>query len=150
VLDVSLVICWLLWFVSESERFDFQNHLEHQGPKQFIMLRYSCFDDMINVFYANHRITNDGILWPEVNCKRIIIQPSDWMSLAKLNYQGLQLNVATYPKHLNYYCDTTFAVMLRLGIKTHNVINVGVLSMNDKLLHYMFVHILISRLNNYS
>ena len=86
----------------EEAGLKFQNHLERQRLKQFLMLRYSCFDIMIKFFYANLRITNDGILCSKVNCKRIIIQPPDWFLLVKLNYQRFQLNGATPLGHLSY------------------------------------------------
>jgi len=134
----------------EEARFEFQNHLEHHGLKQILMLRYSCFDIMIKVFHSNLRITVDGILCSGVNCKRIIIPPSDWWLLVKLNYQGLQWNGATPPEHLNYARDTTLASILRLGMEAHNLRNVGVLSVNDRLLHCKFIHILCPRHSNYS
>jgi len=133
----------------EEAGFEFQNHLECQRLKQFLMLRYSCFEVMIKVFYSNLRITDDDILCSEVNRKRIIIQPPDWLSLVKFNYQGLQLNGATPIEHLNYDYDMTLAGMLRLRMEAHNLKNVDVLSMNDKLLYYTFVHILCHRHNNY-
>ena len=86
----------------EEARFEFQNHLERSGLKQFLMLRYSCIDVMIKVLYANLRIIFDDILYLEVNHKRIITQPPYWFSLVKLNYKGLQLNSATPHEHLNY------------------------------------------------
>jgi len=86
----------------EEAWFEFQNYLERQGLKQFLMLRYSCFDVMIKVFHANLRITDGCILCSEVNHKKIIKQPPDWMLLAKLNYQGLQLNGVNPYEHLNY------------------------------------------------
>jgi len=45
---------------------------------------------------------------------------------------------------------TTLVGMLRPRMEAHILINVGVLSVSDKLLHYMFVHILCPWHSNYS
>jgi len=51
------------------------------------MLKYPYFEDLIRDFYSNMRITNDGNLYYEVNKKRIVITPSDWMTLPHLKYK---------------------------------------------------------------
>jgi len=74
--------------------FEFNHNLECQGLKQFVMLRYGCFEDMMKVFYANLHITDDGTLCSKANRKRIIVGPSYWVALAKLRYQRMKVNVA--------------------------------------------------------
>lgn len=54
-----------------------------------------CFEDMIRVFYANLRITDHGVLYSEVNRNWIVVTPPDWMHLAHLKYEGLQLMLQT-------------------------------------------------------
>jgi len=58
-------------------------------------------------------MTAYGDLQSEVSNKKIIIAPSDWMPLAHLHYEGLEVSYPNIPKHLNYDRELALNSMLK-------------------------------------
>jgi len=86
------------WFRKEGVQF--QNHLIFQQLQTFVTLQHAYCDDLIKVFYSNLKMTADGNLQSEVSNKKIIIAPSNWMPLAHLHYEGLEVSYPNIPEHL--------------------------------------------------
>ena len=92
----------------------------------------------------------DGNLQSEVSNKKIIIAPFDWMSLAHLHYEGLEVLYPNIPENFNYDRELALNSMLRPEFQGQGVKNVGSLTVNDRLLHYSYVHILRLRSTNFA
>jgi len=58
-------------------------------------------------------MTANGNLESEVSNKKIIIAPSDWMPLAHLHYEGLEVSYPNILEHLNYNRELALNSMLR-------------------------------------
>ncbi|RDX58275.1 hypothetical protein CR513_62420, partial [Mucuna pruriens] len=72
----------------------------------------------------NLSISNDGDLCSKINNIKIQVRPQNWLTIANLKYHGP-------------------------GVKLR-VINVSNLTIEDRLLHYRYVHILIPHGSNYN
>jgi len=95
-------------------------------------------------------MTADGNLQSEVSNKKIIIAPSDWMPLAHLHYEVLEVSYPNILEHLNYDRELALNSMLRPEFQSHGVKNVGSLIVDDRLLHYSYDHILRPRQTNFA
>ncbi|KAK8464002.1 hypothetical protein PHAVU_011G095800 [Phaseolus vulgaris] len=113
--------------------FEFQNLLNWQGLQPFLGINLPYYEDLVRVFYTNAKFTPAGHLAIEICGKMIHIKEIDWMSIAHLQYDGLALSS-----------------MIREDVEGQNLKNVGSLKMNDRLLHYTWVHILCPRGSNYA
>nr|KYP65968.1 hypothetical protein KK1_012246 [Cajanus cajan] len=120
----------------------FHHHIEYQGLQHFVALKCDFFEDLIKVFYSNLRVSEAGFLYSDVNKTKIKIKPSDWLTLAGLKYQGHKLAFPNIPEEMQFDCHIALTSMIRLELQGRNVINVGSLNINDRLLHYVYVHIL--------
>jgi len=100
---------------------------------------------LIRVFYTNVKITLFGDLAIEICGRMIHIKEMDWMNIAHFRYDGLKLTPETIPEELNFDRELALSSMIH-----ENVINVGSLKMNDRLLHYTWVHILCPRGSNFA
>ena len=138
----------LPWF--RKEGFQFQNHLVFQQLLTFVTLQHAYYDDLIKVFYSNLKMTTDGNLQSEVSDKKIIISPSDWMPLAHLQYEGLEVSYLNIPEYLNYNREFALNSMLRPEFQGQGLRNVASLTVDDRLLHYVYVHILRPRSTNFA
>ncbi|XP_022642529.1 uncharacterized protein LOC106774437 isoform X3 [Vigna radiata var. radiata] len=69
---------------------------------------------------------------------------------AHLKYQGQQLSFPTIPDDLPYNRDMAFSDMIRPELQGQNVKTVGAMNVNDRLLHYVLVHILSPRATNFA
>ncbi|KAL2341132.1 hypothetical protein Fmac_009072 [Flemingia macrophylla] len=128
----------------------FHHHLEFQGSKHFVAMSSSYFEDLIKVFYSNLRVSEAGYLYSEVNKTKIKMKPADWLIVPGLKYEGHKLSFTNMPEDIEYDRDTTLASMIRLEMQGRNVRNVGSLNINDRLLHYVYVHILAPRSSNFA
>jgi len=81
--------------------------------------------------------------------KKITISPSDWMPLTHLHYEGLEVSYPNIPEHLNYERESTLNSMLRLEFQSQGLRNIASLTVDDRLLHYVYVHILRQRSTNF-
>ena len=90
----------LSWFAQQG--FQFQDHLVYQGLQQFVTLKGPYYDDVMKAFYSNLKVIEEGNLLSEVNNKKIIVTPCDWMLLARLKYDGVHLSYPNIPERLNY------------------------------------------------
>jgi len=104
----------------------------------------------MKVFYSNLKMTADGNLQSEVSNKKITISPSDWMPLAHLQYEGLEVSYPNIPEHLNYDRELALNSMLRPEFQGQGLRNVASLTVDDWLLHYIYVHILRPRSTNFA
>nr|KYP73466.1 hypothetical protein KK1_006091 [Cajanus cajan] len=102
----------------------FHHHIEYQGLQHFVALKCDFFEDLIKVFYSNLRVPEAGFLYSDVNKTKIKINQFDR--------------------------DIAQTSMIRPELQGRNVRNVGSLNINDRLLHYVYVHILAPRSNNFS
>ena len=80
----------------------------------------------------------------------IHIKEIDWMTIAHLRYDGLKLTPGTILEELNFDRALALSSMIREDVEGENLKNVGSLKMNDRLLHYTWVHILCLRGSNYA
>ncbi|WVY94008.1 hypothetical protein V8G54_033096 [Vigna mungo] len=127
----------------------FHHHLQFQGLEEFVSMECPYFEDLIRVFYSNLRVEN-GYLYTEVNKTKIEMKPADWLTIAHLKYQGQQLSFPTIPDDLPYNRDMAFSDMIRPELQGQNVKTVGAMNVNDRLLHYVLVHILSPRATNFA
>ncbi|KAL2339779.1 hypothetical protein Fmac_007719 [Flemingia macrophylla] len=128
----------------------FHHHLEFQGLKHFVAISSSYFEDLIKVFYSNLRVFQVGYLYSEVNKTKIKMKPADWLIVAGLKYEGHKLSFTNMPEDIDYDCDIALASMIRPEMQGRNVRNVGSLNINDRLLHYVYVHISAPRSSNFA
>jgi len=66
----------------------------------------------------------------------------DWKNIAHLRYEGLKLTLGTIPEEVNFDRALALPSMIREDVEGKNVRNVSSLKMNDRILHYTWVHIL--------
>ncbi|ESW30631.1 hypothetical protein PHAVU_002G169500 [Phaseolus vulgaris] len=130
--------------------FEFQNLLNWQGLQPFLGINLPYYEDLVRVFYTNEKITPVGHFAIEICEKMIHIKEIDWMTIAHLQYDGLKLTPGTIPEELNFDRALAVSSMIHEDVKGENLKNVGSLKMNDRLLHYTWVHILCPRGSNYA
>ncbi|ESW13068.1 hypothetical protein PHAVU_008G165300 [Phaseolus vulgaris] len=130
--------------------FEFQNLLNWQGLQPFLGINLPYYEDLVRVFYPNAKITPVGHLAIEICGKIIHIKEIDWMTIAHLQYDSLKLTLGTIPEELNFDRALALSSMIREEVEGENLKNVGSLKMNDRLLHYTWMHILCPRGSNYA
>jgi len=130
--------------------FEFQNLLNFQHLQPFLGMKPPYYEELVQVFYTNLKITPLGELAIEICGKRININEMDWMNIADLRYGGVKLTPGTIPEECNFDQALALSSMLREDVQGQNVRNVGSLKMNDHLLHYTWVHILCPRGSNFT
>lgn len=130
--------------------FEFQNLLNWQGLQPFLGINLPYYEDLIRVFYTNVKITPVGHLVIEICGRMIHIKEMDLITIAHLQYDGLKLTPETIPEELNFDRALALSSMIREDVKGENLKNVGSLKMNNRLLHYTWVHILCPRGNNFA
>jgi len=116
----------------------------------FVTLQHAYYDDLMKVFYSNLKMTVDGNLQSEVSNKKITISPSDWMPLAHLRYEGLEISYLNILEHLNYDRELALNSMLRPEFQGQGLRNVANLVVDYRLLHYAYIHILRLRQTNFA
>jgi len=130
--------------------FEFQNLLNWQGLQSFLGINLPYYEDLVRVFYTNVKITPVGHLAIEICGRMIHIKEMDWMTIAHLQYDGLKLTPGRIPEELNFDRALALSSMIREDVEGENLKNVGSLKMNDRLLHYTWVHILCPRGSNFA
>jgi len=133
-----------------SSGFQFQKYLNFQELQQFFSIRLPCYENMVRVFYSNFHLTTQGYLDTQIDTHNIIIRHRDWMYVANLKYDGLLLTPDTIPEDIHFDHQPTLLIMTKEEVHGQNVRNVGSLTMNDKLLHYTWVHMFCPRDSNFS
>ncbi|KAL2318034.1 hypothetical protein Fmac_031910 [Flemingia macrophylla] len=128
----------------------FHHHLEFQGLQHYVSMSCSYYEDLTKVFYSNLRVSQAGHLYSEVNKTKIKMKSADWLIVAGLKYQGHKLSFTNIPEGIDYDRDTALASMIRQEMQGRNVRNAGSLNINDRLLHYVYVHILAPRSSNFA
>lgn len=129
--------------------FEFQNLLNWQSLQPFLGINLPYYEDLVRVFYTNAKFTPAGHLAIEICGKMIHIKEVDWMTIAHLQYDGLKLTPGTIPEEVNFDRALALSTMIREDVEGQNLKNVGSLKMNDRLLHYTWVHMLCPRGSNY-
>jgi len=112
--------------------FKFQNVRNWQGLQPFLGINLLYYEDSVRVFYTNVKITPVGDLAIEICGMMIHIKEMDWMNIAHLRYDGLNLTLGTIPKELNFDRALTLSSMIREDVEDQNARNVGSLKMNDR------------------
>jgi len=72
------------------------------------------------------------------------------MNIVDHRYDGVKLTPKTIPEECNYDRALALSSMIREDVQGQNVRNVGTLKMNDRLLHYTWVHIVCPRESNFA
>ncbi|ESW30399.1 hypothetical protein PHAVU_002G150300 [Phaseolus vulgaris] len=139
VLDYSIYYAYSIF---AAPGFEFQNALNWQGLQPFLGINLPYYEDLVRVFYTNVKITHVGHFAIEICGMMIHIKEMDWMTIAHLQYDGLKLTPGTIPEELNFDRALALSSMIREDVEGENLRNVGSLKMNDRLLHYTWVHIL--------
>ncbi|WVZ20478.1 hypothetical protein V8G54_007800 [Vigna mungo] len=98
--------------------------------------------ELVKVFYTNLKVNGNGHISSKVKSTNIITKPTYWIIICNLSYEGQKLSFQIISEDLlNDECEP-----LNSLVKPHldgwMVRNVGSLNINDRLLHYVFVHIL--------
>ncbi|XP_052726056.1 uncharacterized protein LOC128194456 [Vigna angularis] len=129
----------------------FQQQLLFQGVVQFLTLQGSYYPDLIKVFYSNLKISGKGYLLSEVNKRKIRFKPADWLNVANLKYDSQKLCYSNIPEDFPYDRDMALATMIIPDLQGgQGVLTVGCLNINDRLLHYVTVHMLTPRPGNFA
>ncbi|KAG2400087.1 uncharacterized protein HKW66_Vig0100590 [Vigna angularis] len=128
----------------------FQHNLIHQGVVEFLTLQAPFYPDLIKVFYSNLNISGNGYLISEVHKRRIKFKPADWLNIVNMKYEGQKLSYSTIPDDFPYDREMTLATMVRPEMQGQRVRTVGSLNINDRLLHYVIVHMLSPRPANFA
>jgi len=90
-----------------------------------------------------------GYICTQIDTHNIIIRHRDWMNVTNLKYHGLLLTPITILEDIHFDRQEDLLTMTREEVHNQNVRNVGSLTMNDKLLHYIWVHMLCPRGSNF-
>ena len=130
--------------------FEFQKLLNFQGLQPFLGMKLLYYEDLVRVFYKNMKITPLGHLAIEICGKRININQLDWTNIANLRYDGVKLTFKMIPEKVNFDRALVLPSMIREDVQSKNVRNASSLKMNDRLLHYTWVHIWCPRGSNFS
>ena len=128
--------------------FQFQEYLNFQGLQNFLSIRLPYYEDMVRVFYSNLHLTTQSYLATQIGTHKI--RHRDWMNVANLKYDGLLLTPGTILEDIHFDCQQALLTMTREKVHDQNIRNVGSLTMNDRLLHYTWVHMLCPRGSNFS
>lgn len=101
-------------------------------------MSWSCFiqtEKLQKKVTSTVRLTTGRSLWHHVIwcC---------WPNLSMIEYT---CHIQTSRKRLNYNCQSTLNSMLRPEFEGQNLWNIGSLNVDDWLLHYAYIHILIPR-----
>jgi len=72
------------------------------------------------------------------------------MNVVNLKYDGLLLTPGTIPEDIHFDCQHALLTMTREEVHGQNVRKVGSLTINDKQLHYTWMHMLCPRGSNFS
>jgi len=130
--------------------FQSQEYLNFQGLQNFLSIKLPYYEDMVRVFYSNLHLTTQGYLAIQIGTHKIIIRHRDWMNMANLKYDVLLLTPGTIPENIHFDCQKALLTMTREEVQDQNIRNVGSLTMNDRLLHYTWVHMMCPRGSNFS
>ena len=122
--------------------FQFQNHLNFQGLQHFLRMKFLYYEDLVRVFYTNLKITHISDLSIEICSNLIHIRQMDWMNILQIS--------CMMPEEVNFDRALTLSSMILEDVQGQNVRNAGSLNMNDKLLHYTWVHMLCPRDRNFT
>jgi len=128
----------------------FHHHLVFQGLVDFVAMDRPFYPDLIKVFYSNLRISANGYLQSEVNKKRIKLKPDDWYNIAHLKYEDRKISFTDIPEDIHFDRDMALASMLRPDMQGERARIVSSINVNDRLLHYVVVHILTPRMTNFA
>ncbi|XP_057445932.1 uncharacterized protein LOC130738046 [Lotus japonicus] len=134
-----------------DEGFRFQEHLQFQGLNTFVSLNANYLIELIKVFYCNLKLV-DGDLVTEVKGTPIRITPSDWLTVTGLRHEGVTFSTTSEISNWKGY-DRTIAVKGMLkdpSVVPASKIMAGKLTVEDRMLHYVFAWILIPRGSNYA
>jgi len=82
--------------------------------------------------------------------KRKHINEMDLMNIVDLRYGSVKLTPGTILEECNFDRALALSYMLHEDVQGQNVRNAGSLKMNDRLLHYTWVHILCPRGSNFA
>ena len=130
--------------------FYFHHHLVYQGLVDFVSLDRPFYPDLIKVFYSNLRIFGNGYLLSEVNRRKIKLKPDDWFNICHLKYEGRTVSFTDIPEDLPFDRHMALSSMLTPEMQGQRVRSVDFMNVNDRLLHYILVHILTPRLTNFA
>ncbi|KOM42055.1 hypothetical protein LR48_Vigan04g225300 [Vigna angularis] len=99
-------------------------------------------------------ISGDGIIINKKvkkNLSAAFFKPADWLTVANLKYDGKKLCYSNIPDDFPYDRDMTLATMVIPDLEGgQGVLTVGCLNINDRLLHYIIVHMLTPRPGNFA
>jgi len=101
-------------------------------------------------FCLDLHLTTQDYLATQINTHKIIIRHRDWMNVKSLKYDGLLLTLGTILEDIHFDRQQTLLTMTREEVHGQNVRNVGSLTINDRLLHYTWVHMLFPQGSNFS
>jgi len=127
--------------------FQFQNLMNFQGLQPFLGIKLPYYEDLVRVFYTNLNITLIGDHAIKICGKRIHINQMDWMNIKNLKYDGVKLTPRTILEEVNFDRALVLSSMILEHVQGQNV---GSLKMNDRLLHYTWVHMLFPRGSNFT
>ncbi|KAL2574946.1 hypothetical protein AAZX31_17G239300 [Glycine max] len=136
------------YFVTSG--LQFQELLSVQGLDAFVSLEDTYYPNLIKVFYANLTILDNGDLCSEVCKVKIRVKPRDWLAIANLKYEGQKFQLSKLPDNIGFHRGQALDAMVRPDLQGRNCKNTGSLTIEDRLLHYAFVHILMPRGSNYA
>jgi len=89
----------------------------------------------------------EGYLHTKVN--NITVTSFDLITVANLKYKGVKMGYPNITPSITYNRQVVLNSMLRPELQSQNLRNVESLNVNDKLLHYAYVHILTPRSTNF-
>jgi len=128
----------------------FHHHLIYQGLIDFVSLDRPFYPGLIKVFYSNLRISGNGYLLSEVNRRKIKLKHDDLFNICHLKYEGRTVSFTDIPEDLPLDRDMALSSMLTPKMQGQRVRSIGSMNVNDRLLHYVLVHILTPRLTNFA
>ena len=123
----------------KSSSLHFHELLSHQGLDHFISMKLGYYTELIKVFYANLHIKENGELCSEVMKVKIRVRPRDWLTLCSLKYQGQKMHYPNIEEFDQYDQNQALAAMTRPDIPGHPTKYVDCLTIEDRLLHYIYV-----------
>ncbi|KAF1888358.1 hypothetical protein Lal_00036230, partial [Lupinus albus] len=133
----------LTWLAEQN--FSFPHDMEAQGTIQFMELKGQVYPALVREFYANFRY-KDGKYWSMISDHLFELNDDIFMNVGGLSSSGYSIGDCSWVKE-NFDPTEIYKSFLR---GPHLYIQVGSLSVENRLLHYIIAYILVQRNTNHT
>ncbi|KAF1894346.1 hypothetical protein Lal_00027194 [Lupinus albus] len=138
----------LTWLAEQN--FSFPHDMEAQGTIQFMELKGQVYPALVREFYANFRY-KDGKYWSMIPGNLFELNDEIFMNVGGLSSSGYSIGDCSWVKE-NFDPTEVYKSFLRgphLYIQGQ-LTKAGLLSVENRLLHYIIAYILVQRNTNHA